>query len=391
MGSVVQLEAARDANMNLIRCWGGAFVNKESFFDLCDELGLMVWQEFTRACNRYEDAPRYLEVLDRETRAIIGRLRPHPSLALWCGGNELFNDWSQNTEQDLHMRLTARNCFDLDPQRPYIHTSPFMGIGHGPYWFDIPQGCSVFQIFAGSARTGYCEFGVPGTPSAESLRQFIPEAELFPPKRGTAWETHFGFNAWGGERDSWLMPLIIDRYLGAPSDLEDLTRKSQLLQAVGYKVIFEEARRQKPYCAMALNWCFNEPWPCAANNSLIAWPAEPKPALAAVAESLRPVLASAKAPKFDWSAGETFEAELWMLNDSPDAVAAGSVEASLEISGAQIPLVTWSFEALRANTNLRGPTARFRLPVLTDDLFRLRLRVPGCPGLDSEYVFAKRR
>lgn len=387
----VQLTAARDANMNLIRCWGGGFVNKESFFDLCDEMGLMVWQEFTRACHRYADDPRYLDVLDRESRAIIGRLRSHPSLVLWCGGNELFNSWSQNTEQDLHLRLTARNCFDLDPQTPYIHTSPFMGIGHGPYWFDIAGGGSVFQIFADSKRTGYCEFGVPGAPSAETLRRIIPAAELFPPKRGTAWETHFGLGAWGGDKDSWLMPQIIGKYLGAPSDIDDLAWKSQLLQAVGYKVIFEEARRQKPYCAMALNWCFNEPWPCAANNSLIAWPAEPKPALAAVSESLRPVLASARAPRFDWSEGEVFEAELWMLNDSPDPVAAGQVEASLHIAGSEIPLARWSFETLVENTNLRGPTARCMLPTIPEDLFRLRLSVSGRPALDSEYIFAKRR
>ena len=170
------LQLARDSHMNLLRCWGGAFVNKESFFEQCDELGLMVWQEFTRACNRYEDTPEYLAVLDQESRAIILRLRPHASLVLWCGGNELFNSWSKNTEQDLHMRLVARNCYDLDPSRPYLHTSPVMGIGHGGYWFEQSAwgGSNVFRLYPQASRTAYCEFGVPGTPSAATLRSFSP-------------------------------------------------------------------------------------------------------------------------------------------------------------------------------------------------------------------------
>lgn len=384
------LQMARDAHMNLLRCWGGATVNKESFFDLCDEMGIMIWQEFTRACNRYADTPEYLRVLDQESRAIITRLRPHPCVVLWCGGNELFNNWSRNTEQDLHMRLVARNCFDLDPSRPYIHTSPIMGIGHGDYRFEAGWGGNVFSIYSNADRTAYCEFGVPGTPSAETLRRFIPAAELFPPQRGTAWQTHFAFDAWGGDKDSWLMPATIDKYFGPPADLDDLVHKSQLLQSIGYQIVFEEIRRQKPRAAMALNWGFNEPWPCAANNSLIAWPAEPKPALAAVAAALRPALASARIPRFDWRQGDWFEAELWLLNDSPAPVAAGRVEATLIIAGRELPLLHWDFPEFPANVNQRGPTGRIQLPALSGPTLRLRLRVPGRPELDSEYVLCCR-
>lgn len=382
------LEMARDSHMNLLRCWGGGFVNKESFFDLCDELGLMVWQEFTRACHQYADTPEYLQVLDQESRAIITRLRPHPSLVLWCGGNELFNSWSCNTEQDLHMRLVARNCFDLDPSRPYLHTSPIMGVGHGGYWFESNGVANnVFLLYPQATRTAYCEFGVPGTPSVEKLRQFIPTAEQFPPRPGTAWQTHFGFDAWAGDKDSWLMPAIIEKYLGAPTDLEDLVRKSQLLQSVGYKAIFEEARRQKPRAAMALNWVFNEPWPCAANNSLVAWPAEPKPALTAVAASLRPVLASARVPRFDWRKGDMFEAELWVLNDSPAPIPAGRMEAILKIGTREWKVATWDFVETPANQNRRGPTGRVLLDAIETAGMTLLLRIPGHPDWDSEYTF----
>ena len=382
------LQMAKAAHMNLLRCWGGGFVNKDSFFDLCDELGIMVWQEFTRACNQYADTPAYLTVLDQESRAIIRRLRPHPALVLWCGGNELFNGWSKNTEQDLHMRLVARNCFDLDPTRPYIHTSPIMGIGHGGYWFEQSawEDSNVFRLYAQSNRTAYCEFGVPATPSAASLRRFIPDAELFPPRRATSWQTHFGFAAWGGDPNSWLMPAILEKYFGPAKDLTDLVRQSQLLQSVGYQAIFEEARRQKPRAAMALNWCFNEPWPCAANNSLIAWPAEPKPALATVAASLRPVLASARIPRFDWEPGAPFSVELFLLNDAPHGVDPLEFVVTLQAGAHRSPLGHWACPGSAAGTNCPGPVLHGLVPQRSGETFELVLDVVNQPELSSSYT-----
>ena len=85
------LMLVRDAHMNILRIWGGGFVNKESFFELCDELGIMVWQEFPLACNEYPDEEHYLSVLKKEATSIVRRLRTHPCVVLYCGGNELFN------------------------------------------------------------------------------------------------------------------------------------------------------------------------------------------------------------------------------------------------------------------------------------------------------------
>jgi beta-mannosidase len=156
------LQLAKDANLSLLRCWGGAVVNKESFFDLCDELGIMVWQEFPLACNLYPDDPAYLRVLDQESKAIISRLKPHPSLVLWCGGNELFNAWSGMTDQSLPLRLLNRNCYDLDPGRPFIATAPLMGMGHGHYVFTDPRnGTEAFELFkrASNFRRGMGRLG----------------------------------------------------------------------------------------------------------------------------------------------------------------------------------------------------------------------------------------
>ncbi|MDZ7725328.1 MAG: hypothetical protein U5R06_21545 [candidate division KSB1 bacterium] len=82
------LEKAKKANFNMLRVWGGGIVNKESFYSLCDEKGILIWQEFPLACNAYPDSPVYLKVLEQESESIIRKLRNHACLALWCGGNE---------------------------------------------------------------------------------------------------------------------------------------------------------------------------------------------------------------------------------------------------------------------------------------------------------------
>jgi beta-mannosidase len=377
------LGLVKAAHMNLLRCWGGAIVQKEAFFDLCDELGIMVWQEFPLACNRYAGTPAYLHVLDGESRSIIRRLRPHPAVVLWCGGNELFNVWSGMTEQDLPIRLLNRNCFDLDPARPFLPTSPVMGMGHGHYIFRSPEGQEVFQLFADAHCTAYTEFGCGGPSSAAFLRAIIPADELFPPTPGTAWETHHALGAW--EPNSHLLLDVIERYFGPMTSLETLVACGQLLQAEGLKCLFEEARRQKPRAAMALNWCLNEPWPTAANMSILEWPATPKAAYFAVRDSLRPVLASAKILRFTWTAGECFAVDLWLLNDAPQALPAGRVEAILHLGDAEHFLLGWDHPGVAANTNLAGPTVRHLLPNCPAESLELILRVPARPEWESRY------
>lgn len=385
------LALARGAHFNLLRSWGGGIVNKESFFDQCDELGLLVWQEFPLACNNYEDDPGYLRVLDAESRAIIRRVRRHACLAIWSGGNELFNSWSGMTDQHLALRLLNRNCYDLDPTTPFIPTSPLDGMGHGDYRFRNDEGLEVHQVFANSRKTAYPEFGCPGPSPAEYLRRFIPAGELWPPRPGTAWETHHGFMAWvPPSESSWLFPEIIEHYFGPSASLEQLVAGGSWLQCEGYKVNYEEARRQKPKCSMALNWCYNEPWPSAANNNIVNWPAEPKPAYHAVAAACRPVMASARIPKFTWSPGEEFTAEVWLLNDSPAEVPAGRISVEVACGDRVIHVLDWQHSAAAAGRNVRGPGILCVLPA-GSDRFTLRLRSEGAPERDSEYPLPFRR
>jgi beta-mannosidase len=380
------LRLAHDSHFNLLRAWGGAATPHDWFFELCDALGIMVWQEFPLACNVYPDEPAYLGVLDQESRALLRRLRGHACVVMWCGGNELFNRWSGMTDQSLALRLLDKNCYELAPRTPFLPTSPLDGVGHGHYVFRDPQsGQEAWSMFQHARATAYCEFGVPAPASVEILREIIPAGELWPPRPDGSWAMHHAATAW--QATSHLYPQIIEHYFGPSPDLETLVARGQLLQCEGHKGLYEEARRQQPRASMALAWCFNEPWPTAANLSLVSWPARPKPGLAAVAASCRPALASARVAKFSWKPGEVFAAELWILNDAPAPVPAGDLVARLVFGDRELPLLVWPFAGVSAQTNLRGPCAQVVLPAAPAGLFRLELRVRGRPELDSEYQF----
>lgn len=385
------LEAASAANLNILRCWGGAIVQKDGFFDLCDELGLMVWQEFPLSCNYYE-GEEYLRVLDQESRSIIRRLRSRACLALWCGGNELFNAWSGGgmTEQDHAMRLLNHNTYELDPSRPFMHTAPLYGMGHGCYVFALPDGTELFEYLPKRRFAAYSELGVPSPSPLETLERIIPNSEQFPPRRSPAWIARHGYNAWDGSPGSWLEFDFLQRYFGEFNDLAEIVEAGQWLQAQGLRFFFEEGRRQKPYCSLVMNWCLNENWPTAANSSLIAWPALPKPALNAVGLACRPVLASARPARLRWSPGELFCADLFILNDSYQALPAGTLDAFLHLEDRDIHLLTWDFQTGEANANIPGPQIRLPLDGIRGRRFELDLKVQGRPEWDSRYAFLLR-
>ena len=365
------LVLARDCNMNMLRVWGGAGINKDSFYDLCDQYGILVWQEFMLACNNYIGTSHYMEVLESEATAIIKRLRHHPSLAMWCGGNELFNGWSGMDDQSHPLRLLNKLCFEYDYQRPYLPTSPLIGMGHGGYrFYNERQGGEVFREFLISNHTAYTEFGVPSVADVEILRQIIPPEEQFPIAKTPSWVAHHAFDAWG--EGAWLCMDTLKDYFGEPSSLEALVEGSNWLQSVGYQAAFEEMRKQWPHCSMMLNWCFNEPWMTAANNSIISYPAVPKPSYEFVKAAMRPKLFSARIEKFSWKEGETFAAELWLLNDTPHQTV-GNVHATLELGDRVIDLLDWTAQA-DANSNTQGPTLRCVLPNVDADRMTLILQ-----------------
>jgi beta-mannosidase len=138
---------------------------------------------------------------------------------------------------------------------------------------------------------------------------------------------------------------------------------------------------------MALNWCFQEPWPTAANNSLINWPNILKPAYYSVADACRPVSASIRAPKFLWDARDEFSCELFMLNDTYEALKAGRIKLSLVYDNKKIQVLEWDFAGSGEFENSKGPVARVKLPAMKNNLFVIKVEAENNPKYNSEYVF----
>lgn len=376
------VELARDANFNMFRIWGGGGLHKDDFYEICDEKGIMVWQEFMLACNNYYNSKNYLATLEQEATAIIKRLRSHPCHTLWCGGNELFNGWSYMSEQSHALRLLDKLTYELDQNKPFIMTSPLCGMAHGGYTFVAggPE-TEVFYQFHHAHNTAYTEFGVPSMADYETLKKIIPEDEIDDLKNTKSWEYHHAFGVWGENR--WCCNDVINDYFGKQTDTKEYIRYTRWMQAEGLKAIFEEARRQWPYCSMVLNWCMNEPWITAANNSIISYPLNPKPAYYAIKNALSPVLASARFDKFKWIGDEMLGIELWLLNDS-DNDAEDKISVEVELGGETYKLLEWETGVVEAMKNKMGPTAHLQLPDSVDTEF-LIVRVISKNNTSSEY------
>lgn len=378
------LNLIKDANMNIIRVWGGGVVNKEVFYSICDELGIMVWQEFTLACNNYPNDEKYLSVLETQATGIVKRLRLHPSVIMWCGGNELFNAWSCMTDQHHALRLLNKVCYEYDTQTPFLPTSPLYGMAHGNY-LNVERGGEILTRLLQRRNTAYTEFGSPGPSSAEYIKQFMSEEE-FNNLDAPVWKTHHAFGMWMYP-DTHLRLEEANYYFNGWDSTEDLLEKLSLVQQVNYKSFFEEIRRQWPYCSMAINWCMNEPWPTASNNSLINWPLKPKPSYESVKLALRDKMASLRISKHRYSVGETFDGQLWLLNDSLSTLESGVMRVYLVADDQEKELMVWNFGENSAQQHQHGPTVSFSVPETESLKFKVRLSIDGHDEMNSEYLF----
>lgn len=368
------LELAKEANMNMIRAWGGAVINKDFFFDVCDELGLMLWQDFPLACNNHVGTPKYLSVLEEQARAIVKRIRRHACHVIWCGGNELFNFWSGMTDQSHAVRLLNKIAYEDDYYKPFIPSTPLEGVGHGFYHFyDETSKRDVYRLFTEEKKNAYIEFATPSFASLGQLKRIFDEETLRNPKdeENSPWNIHHVFRAWYS--NSWGCFGILDRVFGKQNSIEAYVENSQLLQAQSLKFIFEQARRRKGECSMVLNWNFNDSWCTAAGNNLIEYPLTRKPVYFAVQSSLKDVIPSIKPTKFTYSSGETFEAELWLLNDSPKPATA-NVEVFLTVDGETKLIDLWNTETAEPNKNSKGKILSFVLPETKTQIISIILK-----------------
>lgn len=380
------VKKATECHMNLFRIWGGGGPQKDSFYSLCDEMGIMVWQEFPLACNDYPDDPHYLQILDQESTSIIRALRTHPSIVMWCGGNELFNDWSCMTNQRAALRLLNKKCYELDPLTPFIATSPLYGMGHGHYVFRNVDGSEVIEDYITTKATAYTEFGCPGPAPVDYIKKMMTPEEYADMSCRGSWKSHHAFSAWIYE-DTWLRIGDIKYYYGTKQTQEEILEHGAELQAQYYKHVFEEARRQWPYCSMVANWCYNEPWPCAANNSLLSWPAIEKKAYYAVKESLRDECFSLRVHKLGVQKGELIPIDFYVLNHGMSVIPASDYEIGMILDEqTDILLSQGRVESTEAMTVKRIIGLSAEIKDWNSSKVKLYVRSKENPALNSEYI-----
>jgi beta-mannosidase len=266
------LTMARDANMNMLRVWGGGIYEQEIFYSLCDRLGLLVWQDFMFACGEYPQTPWFLKLVKDEATKAVTRLRSHPSLALWCGNNEcewLFcMDNADKTADDMRSAVIFREVLPaivkrLDSSRPYWRSSPF-GTG---FPNDESNG-NHHQWSVWSAWKDYKEY-------EKDNARFVTEFGFQAPANIRTWEEatlpddrhpqhpvleHHNKQVEGQER--------LFRFLSAhytlPANFDNFVYRGQLVQANALKTAVEHWRRKKYHTAGALFWQLNDCWPVSS-------------------------------------------------------------------------------------------------------------------------------
>jgi len=311
---------AKEANVNLLRVWGGGLIEKEIFYNLCDRLGIMVWQEFIQSSSGIDNepptAPDYLRMAEEHARGIIPRRRNHPSLAIWCGGNELMReDWVPLTLEHPTIALLQSCVRELDPDRIFLPTSasgPCEGADpqkagqmhdvHGPW---VYLGATEhYRFYNAIDPLLHSEFGAEGAANLETLRQIASEDHLWPPD-GTneLWVYH---GSW------WINRAKVEALFGPIEDIETFVRLSQYLQAEGLRYAVESNRRRKWRCSGTSPWQMNESWPNTSGTFCVDYYLRPKPAYWWIQRAYAPVLVSARYEKIGFQPGETFAATLWL-------------------------------------------------------------------------------
>ncbi|NYT40314.1 glycoside hydrolase family 2 protein [Sphingomonas sp. R-74633] len=354
------LERAVGANFNMIRVWGGGVYEHDIFYDECNRLGLLVWQDFMFACAPYpDDNPDFVDNIRAEVAEQVARLRHHACLALWCGNNEnqaiqFFADHATSTVtplagQFLYDELIPGILADLDPKTPYWPGSPWGGpspnsmrggdVHNWTVWHGIPLvpdkdavGVSdsspkgvAFTRYAEDFARFVSEFGIQAAPDIGTLKRWMAPEDL---KLGSA-----GFleriKDVADKASAMMIPVT-----GLPETLQDYVAFTMLTQAEGMKFAIEHYRRRKPHCSGALIWQHNDCWPCVS-WSLIDYDGVAKSSWYATRRAFAPVLASFRID------GDS--AELWVTNDTLAPVRDTATIALARLAGGteweeQVPL-----------------------------------------------------
>jgi len=279
------VQLAVDANFNMFRVWGGGTYVDHAMLDACDEMGVMVWQEFIFAISKYPaDDPEFLNNVRGEVTFVVRDLSQHPSLVVWCGNNEIeWGTWSWGYDRDkaypdyalFHLEI-PRILKREDPSRPYWPSSPYAGDGFLPN--DPTRGDQHrYEVTLGAAGPNFWEYrkdvsrfvdeaGLMGGASPATIRQFIPEKQryLYSP----VWEHHDN----GSNSRKRITYKTVEYWLGRKAEemkLEDYLFYSALLQAEGLQEFANNLRRRMFSSSGAVFWQYNDSWPMSHGWSIV--------------------------------------------------------------------------------------------------------------------------
>lgn len=343
--SIVSSAAA--AGMNMLRVWGGGVYEDDAFYDLCDAYGILVWQDFQFACAMYPGDDAFLENVEREAVENVVRLRNHPSIALWCGNNEIDEAWRHwGWQRDLRYTEADSAAVWADYDKlfhgllpgvvakygsgaPYVPSSPRYGRaeerslaeGDAHYWGVWHDG-EPFEMFREKIPRFMSEFGFQSFPSWASVARFTElEDERLDSEVMLAHQKH--------PRGNELIERYRERSYRRPRDFESHLYVSQLLQAEGMKTGIEAQRRAKPRCMGTLYWQLNDCWP-AASWSSIDYFNDPKALYYFARNAYREVLVSPVIEKD--------MLRVYAVSDRPEPVAATALLRLMDFAGN----VVWS-------------------------------------------------
>jgi beta-mannosidase len=277
------IKAAKDTHMNMLRVWGGGIYEKDIFYDLCDEAGILVWQDFMFACAMYpgmETGPGFLENVRQEAIENVTRLRHHPCIALWCGNNEIDEAWHNwgwlpsfslqhqeqiwNNYKKLFHEILPQVVEEYDSHGFYWPSSPKFGRfderslneGDSHYW-GVWHDEEPFDIFKEKIPRFMSEYGFQSFPQMKTIKQFtLPEDRDLESKVMTVRQKH--------PRGNELIKIYMARDFHVPGNFDFFIYVNQVLQAEGMKTGIEAHRRAKPYCMGTLYWQLNDCWPAVS-------------------------------------------------------------------------------------------------------------------------------
>lgn len=277
-------ETVVNSNMNMLRVWGGGIYEDDIFYDLCDENGILVWQDFMFACALYPSNKEFLDNVNTEVIQTVKRLRNHPCIALWCGNNEIDEAWHNwgwskafSKEDSTIIRKGYNKLFHdiipntvktYDPERLYHPSSPKYGRGNdlslfegdSHYW-GVWHDAEPFENYEEKVPRFMSEFGFQSFPSLKTIKKFTDTKDLYI-------DSEIMLSHQKHPRGNALIKQYMNDYYSIPEDFEHFVYVSQLMQAEGIILGIEAHRRAKPYCGGTLYWQLNDCWPVISWSSI---------------------------------------------------------------------------------------------------------------------------